>query len=71
MDQTTNLKLPYIMPSQAQKHVTHNEAIRALDALVQLCVLDRDLSRHPPRRSTAAAIWWRRGTAHGPARTAK
>lgn len=47
MDQTTNLKLPYIMPSQAQKHVTHNEAIRALDALVQLCVLDRDLSTPP------------------------
>lgn len=26
---TPNLILPYIMPSQAQKHVTHNEAIRA------------------------------------------
>ncbi len=32
MDQTPNLKLPYIMPSQAQKHVTHNEAIRLLEA---------------------------------------
>lgn len=39
MDQTPNLKLPYIAPSQAQKHVTHNEAIRALDALVQLSVI--------------------------------
>jgi hypothetical protein len=47
MDQTANLLLPYIMPSQAQKHVTHNEAIRALDALVQLAVLDRDLSTPP------------------------
>ena len=47
MDQTTNLQLPYIMPSQAQKHVTHNEAIRMLDALVQLTVLDRDLSAPP------------------------
>src|SRR5690606_37685299 len=35
------------MPSQAQKHVTHNEAIRTLDALVQLGVLDRDLSTPP------------------------
>jgi len=39
MDQTPNLRLPYIAPSQAQKHVTHNEAIRALDALVQLSVI--------------------------------
>ncbi len=44
MEESGNLKLPYIMPSQAQKHVTHNDAIRALDALVQLSVLDRDLS---------------------------
>jgi hypothetical protein len=47
MEQSANLKLPYIMPSQAQKHVTHNEAIRTLDALVQLAVLDRDLSAPP------------------------
>lgn len=25
-DQTNNLALPYILPSQAQKHVPHNEA---------------------------------------------
>ncbi len=48
MDQTPNLNLPYILPAQAQKHVTHNEAIRALDALVQLCALDRDLATPPP-----------------------
>lgn len=47
MDNSPNLLLPYIAPSQAQKHVTHNEAIRALDALVQLAVLDRDLSAPP------------------------
>ena len=33
---TPNLDLPFIAPAQAQKHVTHNEAIRALDAVVQL-----------------------------------
>lgn len=47
MDDTPNLKLPYIMAAQAQKHVTHNEAIRALDAVVQLGVLDRDLTAPP------------------------
>ena len=52
MDQTTtNLKLPYIAPSQAQKHVTHNEAIRALDALVQLSVMSRKLKNAPPEPS--------------------
>ena len=47
MDNTPNLRLPYIMAAQAQKHVTHNEAIRALDALVQLSVADRTLSSPP------------------------
>ncbi|WP_072370689.1 DUF2793 domain-containing protein [Hyphomicrobium sp. NDB2Meth4] len=47
MDDTPNLGLPYIMAAQSQKHVTHNEAIRALDAIVQLSVLDRDLSEPP------------------------
>jgi hypothetical protein len=37
---TDILSLPYIMPSQAQKHVTHNEAIATLDALVQTVVAD-------------------------------
>jgi hypothetical protein len=32
------LDLPYIMPAQAQKHVTHNEALRRLDALIQIGV---------------------------------
>lgn len=47
MENTPNLDLPYIMPSQAQKHVTHNEALDALDALVQLSVIDRDLASPP------------------------
>ncbi|WP_053194232.1 DUF2793 domain-containing protein [Chelatococcus sp. CO-6] len=44
---TANLKLPYIAAGQAQKHVTHNEALRMLDALVQLAVADRDRSVPP------------------------
>jgi hypothetical protein len=47
MTDTANLALPYIEAAQAQKHVTHNEALRGLDALVQLAVLDRDLSSPP------------------------
>jgi len=47
VDATPNLSLPYIMAAQSQKHVTHNEAIRALDAIVQLSVLDRSLSTPP------------------------
>ncbi len=34
------LGLPYIQPAQAQKHVTHNEAVRALDTLVQLRIAE-------------------------------
>lgn len=47
MDQTPNIGLPYIMPSQAQKHVTHNESLGRLDAVVQLSVIDRDLATPP------------------------
>ena len=47
MDTTPNLNLPYILAAQAQKHVTHNEAVRALDALVQLSVFDKDLATPP------------------------
>jgi hypothetical protein len=39
--------LPYLEAAQAQKHVTHNEAIRALDAIVQLAIIDRDLTAPP------------------------
>jgi len=46
-DITTHLLLPYILASQGQKHVTHNEALRLLDAMVQLSVLDRDLTGAP------------------------
>jgi hypothetical protein len=50
-DTTTHLGLPYLLAAQAQKHVTHNEALRLLDAMVQLSVLDR--SRTTPPASPA------------------
>ena len=46
-DTTAHLALPFIMAAQAQKHVTHNEALRILDGIVQLSVLDRDLTAPP------------------------
>ncbi|MBW6421395.1 DUF2793 domain-containing protein [Rhizobium sp. XQZ8] len=45
-DTTNNLAIPFILPSQAQKHVTHNEALLKLDALVHLTIVD-ELSAPP------------------------
>ena len=50
MDDTPNLTLPYVQGAQAQKHVTINESLAAMDALVLLAVLDRDLSAPPSVR---------------------
>lgn len=47
MDATEILNLPYLLPSQAQKHVSHNEALRALDAIIQLSVMSRNASAPP------------------------
>lgn len=47
MDASETFNLPYIMPSQAQKHVTHNEAIRMIDALLQSAVESRSTTTPP------------------------
>ncbi len=47
MSDTTQLKLPLLQPSQAQKHVTVNEALSVLDALVQLGVKSAVLNAAP------------------------
>jgi hypothetical protein len=47
MDASENLNLPYILPAQAQKHVTHNEAIKAIDALLHLAVGSRSMTNPP------------------------
>ncbi|HMQ41777.1 MAG TPA: DUF2793 domain-containing protein [Paracoccus sp. (in: a-proteobacteria)] len=44
---TAHLALPFLMAAQAQKHVTHNEALRMLDAMVQLSVPTRTLAAPP------------------------
>lgn len=65
-DHSPHLGLPYLLPAQAQKHVTHNEALRLLDLLVQLAVSRRDLASPPSAPAegerhivgTAAASNW-------------
>lgn len=47
MADTPNLTLPFIEAAQAQKHVTHNESLRILDAVVQLSVLSNIYTAPP------------------------
>jgi hypothetical protein len=47
MTDTPHLRLPLLAAAQAQKHVTHNEALAILDALLHLAVLDRDRGEPP------------------------
>jgi len=47
MDRTPNLDLPYLAPAQAQKHVTVNDALRALDSLVRTRVKSAVLNAPP------------------------
>ncbi|MEL6287342.1 MAG: DUF2793 domain-containing protein [Pseudomonadota bacterium] len=58
MSSTANLDLPYIAPAQAQKHVTHNEALRKLDTLVQLTLASRGVLEIPqdPADPTCYAV---------------
>lgn len=46
-DNTPILKLPYIVLSQSQKEVTHNEALNRMDALIQTAVEDMTLTTPP------------------------
>lgn len=47
MSETARLGLPLVLPSQAQKHVTVNEAFARLDSLTQLSVVSRSLTVPP------------------------
>lgn len=42
-----HLDLPYILPAQAQKYITHNESLNVLDVLVQLQVQSDQLLQPP------------------------
>jgi hypothetical protein len=47
MTSTPHLALPLLAAAQAQKHVTHNEALSSLDALVQLSLKERGRTAPP------------------------
>ncbi|MFZ2029825.1 MAG: DUF2793 domain-containing protein [Vitreimonas sp.] len=47
MSDTTRLTLPYLAAGQAQKHVTVNESLRRLDALVQLSAISATTAAQP------------------------
>lgn len=49
MLETTNLGLPLVQASQAQKHVTVNEALALLDGLAQLRLASRSRTAPPPQ----------------------
>ncbi|GAB4154090.1 MAG: hypothetical protein Tsb0016_26450 [Sphingomonadales bacterium] len=55
-EQSPKLQLPFLIAAQAQKEITHNEALIALDALVQLTIEDRDLTA-PPASPLAGQMW--------------
>lgn len=46
-DISPRLELPLLQPAQAQKHVTHNEALRILDIFVQLTVEEFEATDPP------------------------
>jgi len=47
MSNTSNLQLPYLAVGQAQKHVTLNQSLRRLDAIVQLGVVSATTTVQP------------------------
>jgi hypothetical protein len=72
-DQTTRLQLPFLAAGQAQKHVTVNESLLRLDALVQLAAVsastasqpaspaDGDITSCPPARAALTGARWANG----------
>jgi hypothetical protein len=55
-ENSPRLAMPYIQQGQAQKHVTHNEALELLDILVQLTVESFD-AIDPPDNPNDGQIW--------------
>jgi len=53
---SANLSLPYLAPSQAQKHVTLNESLARLDAIVQLSVVSATTAAEPGSPDDGA-VW--------------
>jgi hypothetical protein len=54
-NRSARLDLPYLLPAQAQKHVTHNEALLRLDQLCQLVLEAAEVSDPPAAPDNGAA----------------
>ena len=52
MEETTNLKLPLLVPNQSQKEITHNEALIIIDNILQNGIIDKDLIIPPENPNT-------------------
>lgn len=61
---TPRASVPLLSAAQAQKHVTHNEALLELDALLCCRILDRDLTA-PPASPADGDIYLVKATATG------
>ena len=55
-DHSARLELPYLAAGQMQKHVTLNEALTRLDALVQTAVVSATTTAQPPAPADGA-LW--------------
>ncbi|OQP84270.1 hypothetical protein BTR14_20190 [Rhizobium rhizosphaerae] len=55
-ERSSNLDMPFILPQQAQKHVTHNAALQLLDAVTQLVVTDSVTA--PPANPAEGLVVW-------------
>lgn len=55
MSQTSRLGLPYIITAQAQKEVTHNDALNRLDAFITPVV--QDILNTPPVMPTVGSLY--------------
>ena len=52
MENTTNLKLPLLIPNQSGKEITHNEALIIIDNILQNGIIDKDLITPPENPNT-------------------
>lgn len=61
---TPRISMPEIIESQASKYISHNDALRIIDALLQAGVTDRDLT-DPPGSPANGAVYIPAATATG------
>ena len=52
MTETLRWNLPLLMQGQAQKEISHNEALQTIDRILHLAVVTRGTG-HPPANATA------------------